>query len=821
MAQPFDPFAAAGFGGASAPPPQAEPEGMSAPFDPFGAAGFAQVAPDAPTQTVAKPPRPKVLAVMPDGRPIFDDPALNNKITENNLRIGEKMGEGATFGLLPHIVAGVRSLFGTPYQQGLAEARKFTNDTSEEMPGVSMAAEAMGGLAPGGLIGKAAQFGTAGRVPALAEKAARGAAMGGAFGAANTAGHNVGMGTMDNFAPDLKTAFLVNAGLGGGIPIVGAGLQAGANTGRALVNAFRNAATEGGRGAVAGQILKETMGDFTGTPATSPIPGVTLRPAQATGNPGLASLERTLGPAGATTAEDVVQNGMTPRQTGALIEHLVGPDNAARTPTAIVNEASQRGVGTIRALDAALGGRERELWQDPALANVTFHGPTMAQGVARSVAQLPASWRDAITGPNATLGSFLKELGELGPNATIQEVNSVRSRILAAARDAAAGANPDSVKAQAARSMADAVINQMEQAPAFAAAAQPATTRVVWEPSASIEHFGPARRVVDVPATPSGDAAREAYQRARDFTRQYNTTLGFPEFDPIFTRNYAGNITGNDEAIFGRFFDPRAGTSAGASRLQDLIDFATANGNPNLANQLSGDMQQYLRALVAARGRASTAVDAAGRPAVNVRDLAAAGENLGPVVEKTPALAPAASDLTTAVQTARLLGRPSSVRSDTGSPTYDKLKNDQLIAAILGQSGSSALGMLGGGAAGYRYTPDDAGPLTTAAMTGGGALAGALLGRTFGGKLTSLPLANKVTNWVNEPARKEIEKLLAGGLGSEAELQRLLSLRPHQMPNLSDPGAVSNLADIIARQSLSPSAAAVERLRRRPAEQVR
>lgn len=809
MADTFDPFAAAGFRQADAP------VRMSDPFDPFAAAGFA-----APAQA-PPPPRPKVLFVAPNGRPIFDDPALNAKIDDNNLRMGEKMAEGATFGMFPHIVAAVRSLGGSPYSQALQEARDYTKQTSEENPALATAGEVGGSLASttglANVLTRAAAkvFPSVGRYimasgdpgTKLTRRVLEGAATGAGVGGAVAAGNNIGQAGGVNFFQDTAHGAGMGAGLGAGVPLIGAGLQAFGNIGRGAFNAARNALSDQGRDAVAGQIIREAAGDFAATPAVSPIPGLALRPAQATGNPGLASLERTIGSPTAQSGEDVVQMGVTPRQTLAVLDTLVGPGNATANPNTLLNASSQKGVGTIRAIDAALKGRADELWNDPALENVVFHGPTLAQGVAKTVAQLPASWRDAVIGPQAPLKAFLREIEELGPNATIKDINSVRSRILEAERDALSGVKPDRVTGTAAGKLADALLDQMDQSPAFASATggMPARTTTSYSPSYGISGgFNLNPQTATTGPSSGGDAAREAYQRARDFTRVYRTTRGYPEFDPIFRRNYAGNIAGNDEALFSKFFDTRAGTSAGTQRLQDLIDLAEQSGYPNLAKQLGEQMQTHVRSMVNSAGRGAVE-DAAGRLRPNVSDLAYTGETMLPAVGNTPALAPLKPDLEAAVAASRLLGRPMATRSEFGSPTYDKLRNEQLISAILGQSGSSALGALGGGAAGYYYAPKDLPPEGKLAMTLGGAIGGGALGKTYGGNLTKIPGMKYLTNKVNQSALEDIKRRIATGLASDADYQALLAAKSYSMPNIGDEGAVSRLSDVLARRGVGPA----------------
>lgn len=151
-------------------------------------------------------------------------------------RLAEKAGEGLSFGLLPHAIAGVRSIAGTPYQQGLQEARHYTEQTSEQYPIASMLAEGAGMLAP-----TAATFGAVNPVEAAALRAAPSlvrplvrpavqGAVGAVTGAADAAGHDIGMGTTDHMGSDIAQGALLSGGIGAAVPALGAVARGGMNS---------------------------------------------------------------------------------------------------------------------------------------------------------------------------------------------------------------------------------------------------------------------------------------------------------------------------------------------------------------------------------------------------------------------------------------------------------------------------------------------------------------------------------------------------------------------------------------------------------------
>ena len=681
-----DPFAAAGFAPVAAAGPSA---------DPFAAAGFAPVPPSASSQ----PPMSQPIGVTEYGAPIFDNDRENAQVRDGAMRATEKAAEGATFGMFPLAAAGARSaITGAPYSDSLKDARDYTADTSAKYPEGALIAEGAGSVVPtvlGGAVGapfvKAAQAVTR-FAPWIA-----GVLGGSALGGANSAGHDIGSGNTDNLASDTATGAGVGAAIGGVSPLAGALLQSAPNMVRGGISAVKNIATGEGRDAVAGQVLREASGDFTNGVARSPVPGLDLRTSQVTGNPGIAALDRTMAsePGGlASTPGDIVQNGRTSNQTDALAKALVGSD-ARVEPAVLTNQAAATGTQAVTSADKALSDVETGLWSNPALksvgrTSVGLNGPSIASGVTGDVAGFPASWRDAVTGPNNKLGSFMGEINELGPNSTIDDVNSIRSRLLGVARDVRSGANPDSVTAAAASKMADSLLARIGSDPAIVGG----PSRFV--PTSVVKENGVLPHITGktVPAIPPNPDALNAYNAARDFSRQYHTATGFSEFDNILNPNASGNVQANPEQAFGKFFDMNGGTDAGLQRLQGVTDLLRTSGKDAEADALTGSAQNYAKAAILRQARAGNGVDATGQPAMNMATLNSTVNKSMPAISGTPMMAPIAGDVQAAGNAAELLNRPSALRGDSNSTTFEKLRNHDLVNAIIGQSGSSALGPL-------------------------------------------------------------------------------------------------------------------------------
>lgn len=752
-----DPFAVAGFA------PQADQP--QATVNPFGAAGFAPVA-VAPVAQAA--PLSQPIGVTDMGAPIFADDAANREVQGGSAQLGRKFMEGATFGLSPFAEAGARSVAGgVPYSEALKDTRAASAATQEEHPWMSLGASAAGSVAPTSLAFRLAAPLAAGARTVLPRVGAGlvDTLVGGGVGAGTAAGNDIGSGHTDDIGSDAAFGGLAGAGLSAVAPVIGRALQAAPNMVRGAYNGVRNIFTDAGKDAVAGNVLREAGGDFANSAARSPIPDLELRTSQATGNPGLSALERTLasepgGQAGA--AGDLVNNGRTPNQTNAVARSLVGPD-AGIEPTVLTNQNSARGTQAIQDARAELKAHETGLWNTPELQGMTFPRTWVVNGVNDDIKAMPPSFRMAIADK---MGGLVADLGEGAKAATIPDINAVRSRALEVARGARA--TGDTTTAAAAGALADSLLDR-----------------------------------IGVAAGQKGARALADYKAARAFTGQRAAAFGHPEFDAILRPNSAGNMRANDETTFGRFFDTTGGTDTGLQKLQTVSDMLRQTGRGAKADEFDQAARDYLKSAVLRESRKGSGLNATGAPTMNPSTLASTANKVAPAASGVPMVAPVAGDIQAAGNAAELLDRPNTLRGDANSTTYEKLRNRDLVSAILGQSGSSGVGAVAGGYAGGKYGSDAGLPWYLGVP--GGMLAGALAGRQAGPFIGKAIGGNPITSGIVKGPTEDIIRRVQSGLASPAEYSRLMQTLLHTGPDVFDPGRVSAALPPGAVRALIPS----------------
>ncbi|WP_144083617.1 hypothetical protein [Hyphomicrobium nitrativorans] len=132
--------------------------------------------------------------------------------------------QGVTLGAGDELVAGIRSLAGTPYDQALGEERAALSRFSEHNPGTALGAELAGGFAvPGGLAARAVS-----RAPTFLGKATRSSGVGAGYGA--TAGFASGEDGFQNRIDSGMEGAGLGAAIGAGLPAaaraIGGGRQA-------------------------------------------------------------------------------------------------------------------------------------------------------------------------------------------------------------------------------------------------------------------------------------------------------------------------------------------------------------------------------------------------------------------------------------------------------------------------------------------------------------------------------------------------------------------------------------------------------------------
>lgn len=775
---------------------------------------------DPPPATVASPAvaMPPPIGTDEFGTPIFDTETPEGKQAASDARRGpEKVLEGVTMGILPHIEAAATAMGGVPYSQGLQDARDFTTQTTKDNLIASALSEGAGSLIPAlGLFGAATPaVAAAGRaIPYVGSAMAR-ALIGAGLGGASAAGHDIGSGETGSIGSDTVYGAGTGALLSSAGDLAGAGVQAVPNMASGLLQGVRNISTNAGREGVVGQILREAGGGFQNQTAVSPISGLTLRAAQSTGNPGIASLEDAMalqpgiqdGPLGSK-----VTNGRTPDQSAAIARSLVGSD-AGIEPTTLVNQASSRGVSAIQNTNDALSNEENAAWNSMALKGVRLNGPALARSIDQDVTGLPASWRDSIIGSQGKLAPFMTELNELKSDASIQDINSIRSRVLGVVRDVRSGPQPDSVTASAGNKLADSILDRIGQDPAMTGTPSQTTTFPSPPPNnpptqspAGITVFRPQPQTpvpITIPGAPPNTAAWNAYAHARDFTRNFNQAKGYNEFDNILHPNNQGNMQGNPEKQFGQFFDMTGGTSSGLERLKGLVDFARQSGLNDNASELEGATGQYLKSAVLKQARAGNGLDATDRPATNLSTLESTANKLAPALSGSIA-ASVAPDIQAAGNAASLVNRPSVISGGTNSKTYERLKNNDLVSAIIGQSGSSALGAAAGGYGGYKAGEPFGVPASVSIPAGmlAGAAGGRFLGPVAGKAISHIPGASAA---ITGPSNA-IQKQLWQALMDTPSYNRSIATPMISGPSLGQPGIASATTSALARALMNPAA---------------
>lgn len=693
-----------------------------------------------------------------------------------------------------HYLMGREPTMSAGIDRALREAKGQDVQLAQEHPvantvGTIAGSAALGGLAAGPTAWRGAATG-GGRVLEAARYLAANAGLGAATGALEG----------DTLADRGR-----NAALGGAIgatgsvvvPAVVGGAQAAWNAGKAGVNAVRQLATTEGRQGVAGQILREASEGQGGVPATSAITG--LRPAQATGNRGIANLERTLAPPGVT-------NGMTSGQVDDVLRALPGYAEGATTD--LLAQNSRAGVSAVRQAAQVLDDHASRLWQDPVLSSVRLDGTAVKKAAHGVIDNMPASWRAAFdSAEGAPLAAFRKEISELPANPTIKDVNAIVSRLRKQARSAGSGPNPDAVVEGAANSAAEGLLDAMRSNPSIAG--QPANSGRPIVGAHSGKPFYDANGIPLVSGETFGKTPRpeviSAFDAARNATRTQHELLGYNEFNNILNPNGQGNVQADASQAFARFFTGDGGE--GATRLS------------NVAMRLRGLDTPEARAAAdaleaAAKNQVGLSIAHAGRPVglpgetkASMGAIQREAQSAAPWLARNPMLRDVAPQVQEVGDTAAALMRPARSRGDTNSTTFEKLQTNQLINAIIGQSGASGLAAPAGAYAAYQWGPES---VPAPARIAGGFAAGALAGRYAGpwaiNALAARPGLRGVQQGIGDAVRTELERGLSDPAIYSAMLNRQLydippALRQSLLSRaLMDAGRVATPALVAAQQ---------------------
>lgn len=243
--------------------------------------------------------------------------------------LGAFMGNlapGLTFGGADEIAAGIGSMVeDRPYDEILSGLRRQDRATEAQNPLSSMAGKVAGAVGPGALAGKAVA--AARTLPGMV---AQGVGYGAAGGA--TQGFLDGEGGAGNRLEGAGWGAVIGGGLGGAIPLIGAGVKEGIRAGSDMLTKSRIGSMIGkdlGVSNSAGRVLSDVIGQDD--PAA-------LRAALARGGP------------------NAMLADVSPQATGMLDMAMRSPIPAAREAAAAVDgRASAAYDDVTRALDVAMG----------------------------------------------------------------------------------------------------------------------------------------------------------------------------------------------------------------------------------------------------------------------------------------------------------------------------------------------------------------------------------------------------------------------------------------------------------------------------------
>ena len=349
----------------------------------------------------------------------FFDP--KNFFSTKNPMMAESdaMGNMMTFGMgnPAKALAGmaVKTIKGQPasYDEELTNAQRESAEESENSPTATAIGDTLGFLGGAGNAPKAVANAVA---PTLFQLAKQGAITGAPIGAISSAANTPG---------DLQTKAIsggiggtIGAVLGGATPYAMAGISKLASPITNLVRPL----TQSGQENIVGKVLNEATEGRPIMPETAPISGVNLTTGQATNDPGLLWLEKSLqqkNPSGA------VQNATTNNQvlSGAAQKAIGNPNLAPDAPLDI-----QSGLESARDANNQL---VKNAWN---IAGVNDATPLPTQplkdDVASHLASLPKADRSAI--PN----EILSDVGNLEENEPLGEIQSIRSKLDGKVREA-------------------------------------------------------------------------------------------------------------------------------------------------------------------------------------------------------------------------------------------------------------------------------------------------------------------------------------------------------------------------------------------------
>lgn len=399
------------------------------------------------------------------------------------------------------------------FNEGLSNEQAIHKNLATQYPVSSIGGELLSGAATG-----------AGMAPALAYRAlpAGASLISKAGNVADYLARNASAGGMMSWLSGGSpgTGAAVGGGLAAALPGVAKVASLPGAAARQFAPLWSNVARENS--------VQQTLArDLAGSPvATSPVGPLDL--AQATGNPAIASKVRYAQGIAPTEAK-AIQDAQAAAARGQ-IGQIGAPASAA--------DASASGVNAIRDIQQLARQHERELWNHPALTDFAFQTQAVKQGVQAALQSLKTDDPGLLLGMTGDIRKVLDGIAKLPDRANLQNINSFIGALKAVARRPPMD-NP----------RAGAVASRI---------------------------LASAEKGLDQTVTSSGapSVVRNAYQNARDFTRERATVLGTQDMRGVLLRNPTGAFVADPSEGLRRFFNTSNGSIEGPQNIQQLIEFA-------------------------------------------------------------------------------------------------------------------------------------------------------------------------------------------------------------------------------------------------------
>ena len=692
---------------------------------------------------VAPSPQAQAVRAQPWYGPIAD---TVRSIGQTVGGLSDEAAHGFTFGLddivAPVPAAAAVSLatgmpFSQAYDQVVQHHRQERLAVEQQAPTAATAASLVGGVPSPlnfpGLFGTAAAGSSyLARAANAVRNVAASAGIGGAAGAGMTEG---------DLAQRARGA-VQGAELGGAIGAVAPVIGGVARTVGAIPAAVRplvnpQAAAE----QQVGRVLTELAPGAVPAMTPSPITGMPLNVAQATGNPELASLVdiRNAANVGAMQRERSLQNQ-------SLLDTLPGRA-AGSVPEETAARASAAVAENVRQAQTLISREESRLWNRPSLTDPKVTTATTKREVAGVIGRMRQDQPglSLALDESGILRRTVAELDGMPEKAAANEINAISSRFRAIARDPS---QPDDVR-YIARKLAQATQDGIWKAPEIVGA----PARVVprgWEQRNGQTVWTDG---YTVPAIKPDPDLKADLQAARAFTKREAEVLGHASFDAILRRNSRGNIAAAPETVLNRFFDFANGVERPGS-IKNVTDFlndiraewsslnaAETGGayDPAAITPIRRELIDNSRDFIIAKmlGRVSgSAADMGGERMIRTAQIRKWLDVNGRMVRESGMFTPEQIDALNRVRNAAdLIERGYERGRPINSATYSRLSGDRFIDAflhpVIGAAAGAAIGAATLGTIGRIVGEGGLGVVLGAEVGGGAGLGASLVRRLY------------------------------------------------------------------------------------------